>query len=323
MPSIGEKSSSAGQLPRRKDLFLFSHIRTASNLLYRLLSNQPGWTQSKNHFTDAFLYAKECFNWGAISSISDEERRHFEHLLQQGYDGLKQMREAAVRENKSVFYKCPVIFLWEPSSLYKGKDDLSSATPFTLNSLSTNPTILPDDFLTSWQPLLLIRHPAIVFESWYRAECRTVGEVGVNDPSWSLFTSFQYSRQLYDWFESKEPTGLPEDGSSKPLVIDSDDIIESTSLDKLCELCGMDPTFLLYEWEATEPPSDASPRWLGFMTGLASSTSIDRSKSSRGIDITARHSQWKDEFGVLVADALFERVNEAMEDYNYLKSRKI
>lgn len=41
--------------------------------------------------------------------------------------------------------------------------------------ISNNPTLLPDDFMLSFAPIFLIRHPALVFPSWYKMGHNTFG----------------------------------------------------------------------------------------------------------------------------------------------------
>lgn len=221
------------------------------------------------------------------------------------------------------------MFLWQPivsnerprTSSYL---DTGATGPLSL----TNPTFLPDDFLLSWQPLFLIRHPALTFESWYRMESR-VATVELDSPKFDSFTSFRCSRHLYDWYVSKLPApaspSLDSDGTvaSPPLVIDADDVIMREPVERLCELLKMDPLHLIWEWDATNMPESTNSRSKAFMGCLWQSTSIDTTKTSKGIDIAARHEQWKAEFGVEPADVLLRRVSDAMEDYSYLYSRKV
>ncbi len=207
----------------------------------------------------------------------------------------------------------------DPINAYQ---DIGGAQPRS----KTNPTFLPDGFLLSWQPLFLIRHPALTFESWYRMELQ-VTTVELDTPPFYFFTSYNCTRQLYDWYASKVAADHSATNSdvisSKPLVIDADDIMQQASLERLCELIKTDPSSLLLNWEVTKKPESMNPRLGAFMTFLWQSTSIDRSKSSAGIDLAARHEQWKVEFGAEAANLLLQRVNNAMEDYNYLHSRKI
>lgn len=165
-------------------------------------------------------------------------------------------------------------------------------------SEKTNPTLFPDSFLKSWRPIFLIRHPALSFESRYRAE-NVARHVDIFDKSWAFYTSFQYSRQLYDWFMSNS-TGQ----SSMPIVIDADDILDksSTTISTLCSLVGMDTEYILYQWNVIQAPDGASCRELKFMSDYWNSTSVDSSKSSRGLNMAVKYTRWQEEFGHDVAN---------------------
>ncbi|KAK3191507.1 hypothetical protein K4F52_002322 [Lecanicillium sp. MT-2017a] len=318
MEAIEEKTCASRRL-RCRDVFLFSHPRTASNLLCRLLSDQPGWAQSSYHFADAFTFARKSFNWAPYEDITSEQRQEFENLLQKGLSKLEQARASAAEES-----------MWsEPSaSTAMLRQTLSSQR--SNGARQCNPTFFPDDLLTSWLPVFIIRHPALVFESWYRAEIR-VRPTDISDKSFAYFTTFRYSRELYDWFLSDEAASANQEDSfpttrqSEPIVIDADDVIENRSLEKLCELCNMDPSLIKFKWEVTSPPDDPNlcPVYKSYLSGLWMSTSVDPSKSSQGIDMAVKQRQWSEEFGSEVADALTQLVERALPDYNYLTSKKI
>ncbi|KAF3491283.1 uncharacterized protein GIQ15_00800 [Arthroderma uncinatum] len=256
-------------------------------------------------------------------------------------DDLQRARDAAVAEDKHLFVKNHTFYVWEPASLSQSMWGGEMARPFAVlpgqgiggsaSTTRTNPTFFPDDFITSWQPVFLIRHPALTFESWYRAELR-VEPIDINLKSWNYLTTFQYSRQLYDWFMSncsnedceKENDSVTM-GKPRPVVIDADDVIDGKAMSKLCEVCGMDPEHIRYEWEESRPSNTrgANPREVSYLSGIWDSTTIDKSKSSQGLDVAAKYDQWKEEFGIVAADVLYTKVKSAMPDYEYLKSRKL
>lgn len=195
---------------------------------------------------------------------------------------------------------------------------VEKGSPISTNFEKTNPTIFPDSFLKSCKPVFLIRHPAPTFESWYRAES-SARHIDLSDKSWSFFTSFQYSRQLYEWFLSNS-TGE----SSMPVVVEADDMLEkSSTIEKLCPLLGMDTQYIPNKWDVIQAPDNAGRRELSFMGDYWKSTSIDSSKSSRGLNMSAKYTKWQADFGSGVADELLIIVEKAMPDYNYLKSKKI
>ncbi|KAK5996457.1 Pyrrolopyrazine biosynthesis cluster F-like protein [Cladobotryum mycophilum] len=229
---------------------------------------------------DPIRFARQNFSWGPFTEISEENRQGYDNLLQAGLEKLENARAIAIAEEKPLFVKNHIFHLWEPSSLSQSMWGGECTQPFTCNPRSstsptrTNLTIFPDDYLASWLPVFMIRHPALTFESWYRAET-CAGSVDVLGKSWSFFPTFRWSRQLHDLYLSREqedPTG----GYSKPIVVDADDIIERWSIDKLCEMCHMDPAHVRYEWGAKLPADDpkSSQRQKIFMNGLWSSTSI-------------------------------------------------
>jgi hypothetical protein len=186
------------------------------------------------------------------------------------------------------------------------------------NAKKTNPTIFPDTFVESFRAIFLVRHPALSFESWYRAES-AARHVDIFDKSWSFYTSFQYSRQMHDWYLSR---ATAED--AVPIVIEADDMMENrATIDTLCDMLGMDKRCVPHEWDVIQAPVGAGCRELKFMSGYWNSTSVDRSKSSRGLDLAGKRGAWREEFGAEVGDELWRLVQAAMPDYEYLKAKRI
>lgn len=148
------------------------------------------------------------------------------------------------------------------------------------DSGTTSPTFFPDDFLMTWIPVFLIRHPALTFESWYKVESR-VAPIDPLDKSWAFSISFHYTRDLYDWYmaryEAKKASGEPD--SPCPMVIDADDVLEGESLARLCEACQMDPSLIEREWHSTDV-SALNVRHQSYLGDFLRSTSVDRSKRS-------------------------------------------
>jgi hypothetical protein len=339
------------QPKKRRDVFYFAHTRTASHVLCRLLSTQPGWEQSDYHFKRAFDFARDAFGWGPLNDASKQQREGFGKLLQQGFDEIQDEREAAANkvgrpicavgfvrfdhrlreQNKAFFLKEHTFYTWEPSRLSQSMWGVPvSSPPFTAidkqqalltlpdNAKKTNPTIFPDAFVESFRAIFLIRHPALSFESWYRAES-AARHVDIFDKSWSFYTSFQYSRQMHDWYLSR---ATAED--AMPIVIEADDMMENrATIDMLCEMLGMDKRCVLHRWDVIQAPVGAGCRELKFMSGYWNSTSVDRSKSSRGLDLVGKRGDWREEFGVEVGDELWRLVQAAMPDYEYLKGKRI
>ncbi|EGD96838.1 hypothetical protein TESG_04266 [Trichophyton tonsurans CBS 112818] len=351
--SDGEQASSGGhnngQSERSKcrDVFLFSVSRTLSNVFCRLLSAQPGWVESDYHLQKGFFHSRDKSDWAPLDEISDELRGEYIELTHQGVEILQKAREDAIKEDKHLLVKNHSFFTVEPSALsneaQRGKEVPSltivpralaseaeggiSATPA---QTKTNPTFFPDEYLLSWQPVFMIRHPALVVESWYRAETRVV-PINVKDKVWSYVT-FWYSRSLYDWYvaratESNGTKSAAEGYSAPspwPIVVDADDVLSGECLAKLCSACGMSVEHIKVEWEELPlEAQDVSKRHMSYMRDLWTSTGLDQSKSSKGLDMEVRYGKWKEEFGDSVAEDLYELFQKLMPDYEYLKRRKI
>jgi hypothetical protein len=78
--------------------FLFSHPRTASNLLTRILSGQPNWCISDYHFFDAFQYARNNFNGiEHPDELAGDVRAEHGALLRQGHESLAQVLASAAQ----------------------------------------------------------------------------------------------------------------------------------------------------------------------------------------------------------------------------------
>ena len=94
-----ELSHGSAIQPRKgRDVFYFAHTRTASHVLCRLLSTQPGWVHSDYHFKRAFDYARDTFGWCPLNDASERSREGFEKLLQLGFDEILNERESAANK---------------------------------------------------------------------------------------------------------------------------------------------------------------------------------------------------------------------------------
>ncbi|KAJ5190937.1 uncharacterized protein N7498_009922 [Penicillium cinerascens] len=158
-----------------------------------------------------------------------------------------------------------------------------------------NPTVLPDEFLRSWIPIFLIRHPARLFPSL----CRALLEFHR--------MSLRGTRRLYDWYANDiRSRGSPSD----PILLDSDDVINETGV--------------IEQLPAQESKlAQASSSDDLFLDTLMTSSGIQSDKVAGNINIDEEAIKWRADFGDAVG-ALVERcVKEAMLDYNHLKSTRL
>lgn len=195
--------------------------------------------------------------------------------------------------------------------------DGSPKPPFRLrpNETNTNPTYLPDSFLLALQPVFQIRHPALMFPSFLRAQSKVLADLHPTSPTISACTTLRFSRQLYDWYAS-HPSSQP------PKIIDADDIMNNrAAVRQLCVETGLDPDAVQYEWDVAEEEKD--PRKAAFLSTINASQGIKKGLDARSIDVEAERVKWTQEWGERDAEDMARLVYEAMPDYEYLLKRRV
>ena len=92
-----------------------------------------------------------------------------------------------------------------------------------------NTTVLPDDFLRSFQPIFLIRHPALLIPSRLRAHHDTLGREH-SKTELDLIMSLHWQRDLWQFYAEKPTVELQTNGHIQfPIILDADDIIRTRS----------------------------------------------------------------------------------------------
>lgn len=229
---------------------------------------------------------------------------------------------ANTRKNHNHLIKNHVAHVWKRELLWQNIYPGNQSDSYVRDDPSThdvNPTVFADNFFKTWQPIVLIRHPALVFESWYRAEIR-VRPINILDKSWELYVTLRYLRQLYDWLSTRAYSGQ----SLPPVVMDADDIMANgAAMQKLCLLCGMDPSLVRSEWGTLDTGKVLSTRHESYMSGFWNSKGIDKSRIAEGLDLERKYAAWNEEFGGEVTAQMKLWVEEAMPDYEYLKSQSL
>lgn len=334
---------------RPHDVFFLSNPRTLSNLFVKLLSAQSGFEESGYYLHNGFEYALRNFGWVVGAKAEPEMRQEFVRLLREGYGKLLDARESAHNNVKSnhppkprlrlfnidpqgnaMFLKSHVNQIWEPSPFYEGTRSGEYAAEFTLTEQppavpSSNPTMLTDDFLTSFVPVFLIRHPVLVVDSWYRTDVRA----GIT-PDLALTCrknglSYEFTRKLYDWYVglvADSDTAMRPGDKAFPLVLDADDVVEGGVVQRFAKTVGMDPEQVLSSWEAKSTEGLDSIK-KSYVQGIWESTGVDKSKSSKFLDVEAKYKSWRELYGKEVGDYLVALSEEFMPDYEYMKSKKM
>lgn len=351
-------SDVAGTSPPRR-LLLLSVPRTASNLLVKILNIHNQSNVLTNDKTGYFFYPafistsrdpqlknKPLDHW------TDSQKSEVRAVFQQGLDSLEEYSARAQKENKIMFAKEHIFWILNPAAIDKMQRGVGTShhfesfrlrIPETYGSVSSqtfsslNETVLPDEYLRTWQLAFIIRHPALAWPSMYRSNLKIskagfIDDDGVMDAS-LINMSLHWTRILYDWSLEQPDVQAP------PLVMDAQDVIHNPqAVMRFCERAGLDTRAMQFEWsEDTE--NKKSDSWKTdmrdpqkdfhlvaasiFLSTLEESTGVAKDKTPANIDIAAEAQKWKGEFGEEVAQVIEKAVWDSMPDYEYLKARRI
>lgn len=233
-------------------LFLITHPRTASNLLVRILAlndqpdvarHPPGVFDGGYFFLPASRLEVELgLREKHIEDWSEDHRKQIIERVQGCFDNLESYTQSAQTDGKIAFVKEHAAFLIEPTARRVYGRGSTHEHPWTVKVPSRygpeltrsrlNETVFPDEYLRDWLPTFLIRHPALVFPSHYRA-MRDIKQI---DPErdhtfqCDVMMTFSYTRSLYDyWSVQFGKSGVD---------IDGDNIWVSSSHVVQCRFCS-------------------------------------------------------------------------------------
>ena len=210
-------------------------------------------------------------------------------------------------------------------------------------SSPSNPTVIPDDLLKLFNPIIFIQHPAIVIPAWLRVAKTEYGSYTIDDDDFIIWTSPRWSRLLFDHLRSsshlkqrdsarvdsahsmRSATFEPGIVATRPYVIDAADVENNTyaTLAAVCRLLGIEfsggnSMYLSYFSRAADAVKKAIPDSLLKVFG-----SDVLSTSAYSIDIDDEMIQWREEFGDQTAKMLKVKIEEDMLHYEYLKSFRL
>ncbi|KAL4892685.1 hypothetical protein BDV59DRAFT_179501 [Aspergillus ambiguus] len=371
--------------PRR--ILLVSSPRTASNLLLRILNLKDQARVLTNEGGGYFFFPAfgTCTKEGRLAKTRDqwtaEDRQDVQSAYQSCVNQLEDWTARAAQDDKIFFAKEHAFWIFDPTSIHKlgataysatananGQAATNGSSPheplFRLqfpasygacNSWSgANETTFPDEYLRTWRLAFVIRHPALMCPSFYRAMKKMValGVLKEHEVPGVLATnmSLQWPRMLYDWSVEQGIAG------AEPLILDAHDIINNPqSVVKFSEQLGLDPSQLIFEWKANTPknengspqngaqengtqrseaPKDNASSSLDnlqhnkeaqkiMLGSLTASSGLLKEKAPENVDIAAEVSKWNEEFGEEAARFVEKAVLAAMPDYEYLKERRL
>ncbi|KAI0178474.1 hypothetical protein BJ166DRAFT_510006 [Pestalotiopsis sp. NC0098] len=329
---------------RSKRYYLISYPRTASNLLLKILAvdSQPGFSSGGcdgGYFfmpVDGILCERRLRS-RCISDWTDDERREVRESFQTCFENQQRWMTSAQAQGHSIFVKEHTTFFVDPTarSRFQFGADAVKEPSWTVkydggsNHSRLNATVLPDEFLLTWLPTFLIRHPAVAFPSYYRTFVEREGkELASADNFASLLITVEWSRALYDFYVQRRDT-LPCSQARRsewPIVLDADDMIaEPEILSLYCKKIGMNPGQLRFSWDQADPEklSKMHPAQKAMRTTIYDSTGIVKDKSVRHLNVPDEVMKWRSEFGDMAAEHIERLVRDAMPDYEYLRERRL
>lgn len=299
----------------------------------RLFENHPDLSITSYTFHDAFYWGPEPLLRRDIAQrIAQRGGITPGATYQSRFDRLQKIIADAEAAGKIPFIKEHLYYITDPQTIAANVICLPNGTPRIIStkptiegvasapvkslSLPANPTVLPNDFLATFLPVILIRHPAKIIPSYYRVS-RDAHGTTVFDEDFPMNASLRWLRLIFDWYEECYRISKIE----RPIVIDAEDMINDSHYvtEKFCAMTGLDPKHVQYSWaEATEA---CGPVRAKFMSTLRNSTGIIR-EDQKPIVIEDEAQKWTEEFGEEVSHAIVSYVNATMPDYEYLmKSR--
>lgn len=326
--------------------FLLTYPRTASNLLVRILAlgDQPNLLSHEGggyFFLPTVRLTMHLFRAAGqrLDEWTQEERMRLRESYQTCFEVLQKHAETAEAQGKDIFVKEHAPWLMEPVAETKwvfGEHSTDKA-PWTVKASPgqthspQNETVLPDEFLRTWLPTFLIRHPALVFPSIYRTCVDLEGSEVARTESrqHALEMTVHWSRTLYDWYTRQLDTPVSSsdlDTTTWPIILDADDImLEPELVLRYSKIVGLDPTRLKFSWApASKEELDkmvAPERRM--LSTLSASAGIVEGKTSTNLDIDEEAKKWRAEFGEEEGAKMEKWVRAAIPDYQYMKAKRL
>ncbi|KAI1746917.1 hypothetical protein F4782DRAFT_523029 [Xylaria castorea] len=324
-------------IPSQKSRYwLLTMPRTASNMLVRVLNldeqdvrpaRNGGYFFFPGMLARMNLFDKPSEEW------TPEEHAVVKGDTQKSFDALQDHLKAAEEEGKKIFVKEHISFLNSPYyeqeyAFGKAKDCLietanaRGVTQPTRSSL--NLTSLPDEFLKTWHPTFLIRHPALMFPSLYRTALKGVemdGKGRAQPEPYEVEATLKFARTLHEFYSDYFGKN-----SQWPILLDADDVMASPEVVmRYAELVGLDPEKLKFSWEKMSQEQIGKMRSAEqiMLSSINASTGVDKGKMAGNINIDTEAEKWRKEFGEEGGSKLERWVRAAMPDYEYLRSKRL
>ncbi|KAI1978211.1 hypothetical protein LOZ53_004575 [Ophidiomyces ophidiicola] len=337
---------------RPSRFFILSNPRSTSNLFVRILNLKEQPNVAK-HEQNGYFFLKASFLAKSLGTSeknirewTETERSAMRQAYQDAFNDMEEYLCEAENNGKIAVVKEHCYMVLDPafrSKFHFGQDG-ATENGWTLDlpaKYGDNPiksegniTLLPDAFLDTWNPIILIRHPALMFPSF----CRAMSDLfHINFKNLdislkrelNLALSLTCARVIYDWYAKRlgKIDGGKYQGESWPIVVDSDDVINRPELMiKLADMIGLDRDSLQFTWEKEQTENNGHPISTAreiMLSTLLSSTGIISSRAATDIDIDIEANKWREEFGEEAGKYLEDCVKAAMPDYEFLKDKRL
>jgi hypothetical protein len=216
-PSVETKAA-----PRR--LFFITHPRTCSNLFTKILAlpqQQDVFFQPPGGYffmpTIDLIDSELQIRGKPVSTWGDETIQQAKETYQSCFEAFQSYLDASEAQGKIAFVKEHVVCLTDPTVQPSWEKNPINEAPWRIQvpeSYGTNLThselnkwLLPDELLKTFRPTFLVRHPAMVFPSQFRA-LRDVGALdptttttAAEEPSMRYRFTFYWVRSMFDYYD--------------------------------------------------------------------------------------------------------------------------
>lgn len=245
------------------------------------------------------------------------------HDTRAGYlEAIEQGTTAWTTALKEAETNDQILFIHEhpqfPISLDRVLSYVDSERKKSFTPPPTNFTLVPDNLMLhpGTVPIITFRDPVYLIPHAYRSLHNIEG--GPVDFDMMYLATLRWQRSLYAWYEAH---GL------SPIAAEADDYMSSPDfVKKLCVEAGLDPEAAIFKWPRAleEELAAMHPDLQTLLKTLLASDGLRTELAKRGdLNVEVEEVKWKREFGEEKSKFLRELVDANMEDYEFLKGRKL
>ncbi|KAL0065937.1 hypothetical protein AAF712_007064 [Marasmius tenuissimus] len=323
----------------RTRIFLFTHPRTASNLLTRIIETHPSVAVKTNafRFGPEKMIARDTPQLDKFYKDFNTDEVFKDVTFQYSIDELERaIAEVEAQVTIPVHLpdpsllrlpaeqgKIPVLkehsYHMMVSESFKPHIDIDLKKGNRIRTFPPNPepNAPPRPSPRHLHPYPVDPPPHSNASSLLRA----FGQIGANpfDPDFPTDSSYKWQKQMYDcykaWFKERD--------TRFPIVIDGDKLINDPQgqMEKLCNIVGLDSEGVKYTWESQE--LDTPVKALFIRTLCASTGVIQGDETAKPPVLEDEVKKWAEQWDEETAQEMKRRAELVLPDYEYLLDRSI